>query len=126
MIDKLYIRPHLDYGDIIYHNQRPDLMSLGQVQNRTALIVSGCWQGTSLDKLHDELGWELLDRRRWYRRLSVFYKIVNGQAPFYLSQYLPKKKVLSYNLQAPSVRNARNKNRIFPFVLSNGINWILM
>ena len=23
---KLYVRPHLDYGDIIYHNQRVDLM----------------------------------------------------------------------------------------------------
>ena len=25
---KLYIRPHLDYGDVIYHNQRMDLMDL--------------------------------------------------------------------------------------------------
>ena len=24
----LYMRPHLDYGDIIYHNQRTDLMKL--------------------------------------------------------------------------------------------------
>ena len=51
----------LDCGDIIYHNQRPDLMSLlEQVQYRTALIVSGCWQGTSRDNLHDGLGWESL------------------------------------------------------------------
>ena len=63
MTNKLYIRPHLGYGDIIYHSQRPDLMSrLEQVQYRAALIVSGCWQGTSRDKLHDELGWESLDR----------------------------------------------------------------
>ena len=25
---KMYIRPHLDYGDVIYHNQRADLMEL--------------------------------------------------------------------------------------------------
>ena len=25
---KLYVRPHLDYGDVIYHNQRVDLMNL--------------------------------------------------------------------------------------------------
>ena len=54
---KLYIRPHLDYGDIIYHNQRDDLMKLlEQVQYKAALIVSGCWQGTSRAKLYDELG----------------------------------------------------------------------
>ena len=82
MTYKLYIRPHLDYGDIINHNQRPNLMILlEQVQYRSALIVLRCWQGTSRDKLHDGLGWESLGRRRWYRRLSAFYKIVNGQAP---------------------------------------------
>ena len=25
---KMYVRPHLDYGDVIYHNQRADLMDL--------------------------------------------------------------------------------------------------
>ena len=35
---KLYVRPHLDYGDVIYHNQREDLMSLvEQVQYKAAL-----------------------------------------------------------------------------------------
>ena len=26
-IYKLYVRPHLDYGDVIYHNQRADMMN---------------------------------------------------------------------------------------------------
>ena len=44
---KLYVRPHLDYGDVIFHNQRIDLMDLiERVQYKAALIVSGCWQGT--------------------------------------------------------------------------------
>ena len=55
---KLYVCPHLDYGDVIYHNQREDLMSLvEQVQYKAALIVTGCWQGTSREKRYDELGW---------------------------------------------------------------------
>ena len=37
---KLYVRPHLDYGDVIYHNQRQDLMSLIEVQYKAALIVT--------------------------------------------------------------------------------------
>ena len=55
----MYVRPHLDYGDIIFHNQRMDLMDLiKRVQYKTALIVSGYWQGTSRGKLYGELGWE--------------------------------------------------------------------
>ena len=38
-----YVRPHLDYGDIIYHNQRMDMMNLVEkVQYKAALVVSGC------------------------------------------------------------------------------------
>ena len=45
---KMYIRPHLDYGDVTYHNQRADLMDLVErVQYKSVLIVSECWQGTS-------------------------------------------------------------------------------
>ena len=58
---KMYIRPHLDYGDVIYHNQRIDLMDLiERVQYKAALIVYGCWQGTSRETLYKELGWELM------------------------------------------------------------------
>ena len=55
---KIYVRPHLDFGNVIYHNQRADLMDLIEsVQYKAALIVSGCWQGTSRVKLYEELGW---------------------------------------------------------------------
>ena len=61
----MYVRPHLDYGDVIFHNQRMDLMDLiERVQYKAALIVSGCWQGTSRVKLYG-LGWESLSDRRW-------------------------------------------------------------
>ena len=62
---KIYVRPHLDYGDVIYHNQRDDLMKLiEQVQYKAALIVCACWQGTSRERLYEELGWESLYERR--------------------------------------------------------------
>ena len=60
----LYVRPHFDYGDVIYHNQRDDLMNLiEQVQYKAVLIVTGCWQGTSREQLNDELDWEPLHQR---------------------------------------------------------------
>ena len=62
---KMYVRPRLDYGDAIFHNQRMDLMDLlDRVQYKAALIVPGCWQGTSREKLYDELGWETLSNSR--------------------------------------------------------------
>ena len=45
---KMYIRSHLDNGDVIYHNQLAEMMKkLESVQYNAALIVSGCWKGTS-------------------------------------------------------------------------------
>ena len=59
----MYVRPHLEYGDVIFHNQRMDLMDLiERIQYKAALIVSGCWQRTSREKLYDELS-----DRRWAR-----------------------------------------------------------
>ena len=38
---KLYVRPHLDYGDVIYPNQRADMMNcIEQVPYKAGLIVS--------------------------------------------------------------------------------------
>ena len=48
---KLYVRPHLDYGDILYRKYDPDLSSvitkrLEQTQYATSLAVTGSWRGT--------------------------------------------------------------------------------
>ena len=97
---KMYVRPHLDYGDILYHNQRADLMNLVErIQYKAALIATGCWQGTSRDKLYEELGWESLSDRRWLRRLTLFYKITNDLAPSYLSDHIPERNETSMVLR---------------------------
>ena len=49
---KLYMRPNLDYGDVVYHNQNSCLMSkLESTQYAAALAVSGAWRGTNTDKI---------------------------------------------------------------------------
>ena len=77
---KLYVRPHLDYSDIIYHEHDPDLKldftkELESTQYSATLVVSGAWRGTSRQKLYGELGWESLYHRRWYCRMTHFYKM---------------------------------------------------
>ena len=69
-IYKMYVRPLLDYCDIIYDIPaiKNDLDSsltlnyqmnaLGRTQYQAALADSGAWKGTNRNK---ELGWETLD-----------------------------------------------------------------
>ena len=88
-IYKMYVRPHLDYGDIIFHGQLVDMMkSLESVQYQAALIITRCIKGTNMKKVYNELGWESLEERRIYRRLSLFYKIRNNDTPDYLSNHI--------------------------------------
>ena len=64
--------------NVCLHNQRMYMMNLiEKIQYKVGLVVSGCWQGTSQDKLYNELGWESVSDRHWYRRLYLFYKIIN-------------------------------------------------
>ena len=123
---KLYVRPHLDYGDVIYHNQREDLMNIvEQVQYKAGLIVTGRWQGTSRVKLYDELGWESLSDRRWGRRMSMYYKIVNGHTPAYLFEHVPSeapRTLRKYVPKAPITKTQRYANSFFPYCIKQWEN----
>ena len=117
-IYKLYLRPDLDYGDIIYHKYDPEFKlgftkNLESTQYSTALAVSGAWRGTNTDKLYEELGWEILYYRRWYRRLCHFYNLRNDQRPLYLFSEVPQEHILHYSLCRPSVyeRNVKSTER---------------
>ena len=76
-IYKPYVRPHVDYGDIIYHKHDPEFTHdmtkrLERIQYSAAVAVSRAWRGTNIDRLYEELGWESLYYRRWYRTLPFF------------------------------------------------------
>ena len=107
-IYKLYVRPHLDYSDIIYHKNDPDMKldfikRLEQTQYSAALAVTGAWRGTSRQRLYEELGWESLYHRRWFRRLSHFYNLKKTQSPAYLFDEIPSERQLVYSLRNPRI-----------------------
>ena len=52
--------------------------------------------------MYDELGWESLNLRRWYRRLVLFYKIVNDLTPDYTRIPIPPLRQSSYSLRYPA------------------------
>ena len=62
---------------------------LESVQYNSCLALTGAIRGTSRKRLYLELGMESLRDRRWYRKLVVFFKLLNGQAPSYLKSIVP-------------------------------------
>ena len=111
---KMYVRPHLDYGDVIYHEQHVNSMALLEsVQYQAALVVSGCWQGTNMIKVYKELGWESLKDRRHYRRLVHYYKILNNFTPAYLRECIT---------DVPVNTTKRFANSFFPYCLKHWNN----
>ena len=105
---KLYVRPHLDYGDVIYYRFDPDMKStvtknIEQTQYTTTLAVTGVWKGTSRQRLYEELGWESMYDRRWYRRLCHLFQLRQSKTPEYLFNEIPPEQQILY-----MIRNPRN------------------
>ena len=56
--------------------------------------ITGTIRGTSKETLYQELGFETMKEKRWFRRLCSFYKMLSNQAPAY-----------PYSLLSPSNRH---------------------
>ena len=61
------------------------MQRLASSQYQAALGVTRTWEGTSQNKIYDELGWETLSDRGWSRRLLHIFKIINNNTPDYLN-----------------------------------------
>ena len=68
-IYKSFVRPHLDYGDVVYDRSNNSCLSdkIEAVQYNAALAITGAIRGTSKEKLCQELGRESLKDRRWLK-----------------------------------------------------------
>ena len=85
------------------------LGKLESIQYNAALAITGAIKGTSKERLYEELGLESLEKRRWYRRMCLFWKIVNKSAPLYLRELLPQKQ-FSRNPNRQNLFSIYNKN----------------
>ena len=82
-IYKLFVRPHYDYCDVVYHVLTVDNPSdfteslsssmdrIERVQYQAARAITGCWQGSNRNKLYDELGWESLSDRKMVQKANT-------------------------------------------------------
>ena len=89
-IYKTFLRPILDYANIIYDKPLTESFKdkLEKVQYSAALVITGAIKGTSRDRVYRELGLESLAERRWSRKIFLFHKIINGPLPVYLQLYI--------------------------------------
>ena len=114
-IYKIFVRPHLDYCYNIYHlpsltnpsdssiNLNFMMQSLESTQYQAALDVLGAWKGSSKISMYEEIGWESLSDRRWFRRLCHFYKIQNDLNPLYLKEAIPQPRTFLYGQRRENV-----------------------
>ena len=77
VISKVFLNPLMDYGDIIYDKTFNSFFceKLKSAQFKVTLTRTDASQGTSREKIFQELGLESLKSRRWYRRSSCMFKI---------------------------------------------------
>ena len=128
-IFKSFIRPHLDYGDIIYDRAYNTSFHLNieSIQYNAALAITGAVRGTSREKLYQELGFESLQQRRWYRKLCCLFKIINNQSPRYLFQLVPSPNTRYFSRSSKNIPQLRTKldffeNSFFPSTIKEWDN----
>ena len=124
-IYRAFLRPLIDYGDIIYDQPQNESFceKLESVQYKVALAITDAIQGPSCGKLYQESGLESLKSRRWYRQLRCMYRIMKREAPRYLTNLIPKSHH-SFRTRTNSIptfycRTDCYKNSFFPSALSD-------
>uniref|UniRef100_A0A7M5XMH3 Reverse transcriptase zinc-binding domain-containing protein n=1 Tax=Clytia hemisphaerica TaxID=252671 RepID=A0A7M5XMH3_9CNID len=100
------------------------MRKLESIQYNACLAITGCFRGTSQERIYSELGLESLADRRFTRRMIFFYKIMNNQAPSYLRNYLPARLTEPVNIRTRNpiyplnIRTERFRNSFFPSCIS--------
>lgn len=121
-----YIRSLLEYASEVWDGcNQGDSDRLEHVQLHAARIVTGLPIFASLNSLYFETGWETLAERRRKKKLTLMYRIVNYDAPTYLTDLLPNRvqDTSSYNLrnnqdfQVPFTRLCSFESSFFPSTL---------
>ena len=103
-----FIRPTLEYGNIIWDNctkQQADLLE--SVQLDAIRIITGLRKGTSHETLYKEVGFCPLITRRKHSKLIQFFKILNNESPPYINDIVMKFNTheTGYNLRSSNLRH---------------------
>ena len=76
------MKPLIDYKDIMYNQPQNEsfCQKLESIQYKAAVAITSAMQGTSREKIYQELGLKSLKSSRWYERLVSIFKIMKKEA----------------------------------------------
>ena len=84
-----FIRPLLEYGDVIWDNcTQYEKLELEKIQNEAARIATGTTKLVSLNSLYNEICWETLETRLNNHKMTLFYKMVKKTLHLYTYRLL--------------------------------------
>ena len=110
---KSFIRPSLEYADIIWDNLlQNDIERLEKIQKQALRIITGITVSAPLEMLYLESGFQPLTERRKGHRLAQLFKIINGESPPQLQNLLPPLT------SERSAYNTRNRNAFTPYSMN--------
>ena len=127
-----FIRPLLEYADVIWGNcTNSDKLDLDKIQYEAARIVTGATKLISINDLLVETKWETLASRRRKHRLVLVYKMINGHTPEYLNNLVPPRnsELSSYNLRnQDDIQLIRSRTTLFhnSFFPATIVEWNLL
>ena len=112
-----FIRPLLEYADIIWDNCTiNETEDIEKIQLEAARIVTGTTKLVSIRELYQETGWEKLETRRQKHKLIKFYSIVSGQSSTYLQELIPQEvsQTSDYNLRnSNNIRTVQSRTTLY-------------
>ena len=128
-IYKSFVRPHLDYGDLIYDQPNTErfCQQIESAQYNASLAIAGAIKGKPRLKLYNEIGLEPLKFRRWFRKLCTFYKIESTGLPSYLYDLIAKSSHIYNTRSVEDLAMLYSRTdifsiRFFRLQYQNGIN----
>ena len=93
-LHKTFIRPILEYCDVIWDNcTNKEKLDIEAVQMAAARACTGAKRGTSHQRLYIETGWEKLEERRKNHKLCTMLKIKKGKTSEILRHHCPEPAV---------------------------------
>ena len=85
-----FVRPLLEYADIIFDNCfKQEKLMIENLQYAALRLVTGAKKGTSRELLLKDCGFCTMQNRRTFHKLLKLFSIINHQGHSYLENYLP-------------------------------------
>ena len=114
-IFKSFKKSHLDYGDI--NHERAYNTSFHQniesIPYNAVVSITSTVRGTSTENLYQELGFQFLQQRCWYRKLFCSLKIINNQSPCYLARLVTSESTKFFAQNSENFSQFRTKRYFF-------------